>query len=391
MSTSKNQVGLKETIAILSLYFISMGFTVVTPAMAKLAAAFPDNNFSLISTLPTLFVVFATLWAGTVAGKKVKYRTLALTGCIIFTVSGTLPAIVGGSFAFILVTRALVGIGLGLMAPLGNALIIGLYEGQKQAAYLGYGTLLMNGGGIVLQMLGGALADMGWKTTFFGHLLGIISIVCLIFLPEPAKAPVQPETNGKPAAKDKISPFVYAIAILFLLFNVLNYPVMLNMSLMFEMKGAGGATMAATALSLYTVAGCVAGFLFGTIFKMMKRFCLPIAFFLWAIGAYCIYIGKTMAVMSAGTILIGFAFSVIMPAAFTLVGMRTPPSTVAIGTSIIMALMNLGGFLSSFWLSLLKTICGENIYSPLLVETVIIAVLGVVFLIYNPFPKQPEQ
>ena len=149
--------------------------------------------------------------------------------------------------------------------------------------------------------------------------------------------------------------------------------------------------MAATALSLYTVAGCVAGFLFGTIFKMMKRFCLPIAFFLWAIGAYCIYIGKTMAVMSAGTILIGFAFSVIMPAAFTLVGMRTPPSTVAIGTSIIMALMNLGGFLSSFWLSLLKTICGENIYSPLLVETVIIAVLGVVFLIYNPFPKQTEQ
>lgn len=98
--------------------------------------------------------------------KKVKYRTLALTGCIIFTVSGTLPAIVGGSFAFILVTRALVGIGLGLMAPLGNALIIGLYEGQKQAAYLGYGTLLMNGGGIVLQMLGGALADVGWKTTF---------------------------------------------------------------------------------------------------------------------------------------------------------------------------------------------------------------------------------
>ena len=53
--------------------------------------------------------------------------------------------------------------------------------------------------------------------------------------------------------------------------------------------------------------------------------------------------------------------------------------------------MNLGGFLSSFWLSLLKAICGENIYSPLLVETVIIAVLGVVFLIYNPFPKQAEQ
>ena len=171
----------------------------------------------------------------------------------------------GGSFAFILVTRALVGIGLGLMAPLGNALIIGLYEGQKQAAYLGYGTLLMNGGGIILQMLGGALADIGWKTTFFGHLLGVISIVCLIFLPEPEKAPVQQETGGKPAAKDKISPFVYAIAILFLLFNVLNYPVMLNMSLMFEMKGAGGATMAATALSLYTVAGCVAGFLLSLI------------------------------------------------------------------------------------------------------------------------------
>lgn len=51
-------------------FFTSMGVATVSPAMAKLAAQFPSNNYALISTLPTLFIVPTTLWAGAVAGKR---------------------------------------------------------------------------------------------------------------------------------------------------------------------------------------------------------------------------------------------------------------------------------------------------------------------------------
>lgn len=64
--------------------FTSMGVATVSPAMAKLAAQFPSNNYALISTLPTLFIVPTTLWAGAVAGKKIRYRTISLVGILLF-------------------------------------------------------------------------------------------------------------------------------------------------------------------------------------------------------------------------------------------------------------------------------------------------------------------
>ena len=43
----------------------------------------------------------------------------------------------------------------------------------------------MNGGGIILQMLGGALADVNWQLVFWGHAFGLIGLFMAFFLPEP--------------------------------------------------------------------------------------------------------------------------------------------------------------------------------------------------------------
>lgn len=60
----KNKVSPISTASILSLFLVSMGVTIVTPAMATLAAHFEGKDVSWISTLPTLFVVIATFIAG---------------------------------------------------------------------------------------------------------------------------------------------------------------------------------------------------------------------------------------------------------------------------------------------------------------------------------------
>ena len=109
---------------------------------------------------------------------------------------------------------------------------------------------------------------------------------------------------------------VWLIAILFIVFNILNYPIMLNISTLFEIRNAGGATVAATGLSLYTVAGCVAGLIFGTLFKFAKRWCIALGYILCGLGALCIYVGQNAAIMTLGLILIGFGFSTVMPAFF---------------------------------------------------------------------------
>lgn len=383
----KKQVNTLGFLAVMSMYLISMGVTVTTPAMAIFAAQFPENNYALISTLPTLFVVPASLICGAIVGKKIKYRTCAILGSAIFLFGGVLPAFVE-SFNMVLVGRAILGIGLGILSPLGNALILGLYDGQKQAKYLGYGTLLMNAGGIVYQMLGGQLAGMGWQAVFYGHLFGAIGLIMAFFIPEPEVSPVGANTQQTSSKKEKMTAAVFIIAGLFCVFNILNYPVMMNLSLLFETKNAGDAAAAATALSMYTIAGCIAGFLYGTIFKILKRFTISAGYLLCAVGALLVYAGPNFIIMTLGLCCIGFGFSLLMPAGLGLVGIHTPPSTVAIGTSVVMALMNMGGFISTYYLQAVEAIMGNVIYNSILIEIVVLAVLAVFFLIYNPYPRE---
>ncbi|MGI6055993.1 MAG: hypothetical protein ACOYBD_03265 [Bilifractor sp.] len=78
----------------MTLYFVSMAITVVTPAMATFMEHWPDKAeyISYISTLPTLFIVIGTFLAGAVMGRKIKYRTLAIIASVIALIGGVAPA-----------------------------------------------------------------------------------------------------------------------------------------------------------------------------------------------------------------------------------------------------------------------------------------------------------
>ena len=165
--TKKGVLSPLQSISLLAIFFTSMGVATVSPAMAKLAAQFPSNNYALISTLPTLFIVPTTLWAGAVAGKKIRYRTISLVGILLFLIGGIAPFFLTESFTVLLVCRAVFGIGVGLRASLGNALVMQYYTGKEQADMLGYGNLISNFGGVLLQMVAGSLAEYGWDYTFF--------------------------------------------------------------------------------------------------------------------------------------------------------------------------------------------------------------------------------
>jgi predicted MFS family arabinose efflux permease len=379
--------------AIFGLFLISMCITVVTPAMATFIAQWPehgptgDGMYAYISTLPTLFTLICSPIFGALAGKKMKFKTISILGTALITVGGCLPAVVGGSFYFVLFTRALVGAGAGMLSPLGNALILGCYKGQKQATYLGWGTLFMNGGGIVFQLLGGFLAENGgWQMTFWGHAFGLVSLILAFFIPEPPKA--EAPSQAGPAKKEKMHWMVWFVGFFLLVFNILNYPVMMNISVLFEQRNAGGAAAASIGTTLYTVAGMVAGMIFGALFSKLKRFVIPVGMAFCTLGAFLVYSGQTAMVMDAGLMCVGFGFSCWFPAMTGLVGMWTPPSTVAFGMSIVMALMNGGGFLCSYWLMIVGKITGDAVVMPILLEVIIFAVITVLLFIWDPYPKQ---
>ena len=92
---------------------------------------------------------------------------------ILFLAGGVAPAFLN-NFTTLLLSRAVFGIGIGLLSPLGNALVLGLFEGQERANMLGLGGVVMNLGGIAFQMLVGFLAAISWRYVLV-HGLAVIS------------------------------------------------------------------------------------------------------------------------------------------------------------------------------------------------------------------------
>lgn len=389
---NNKKVGTTGIVAIMSIFFLSMGVGTITPALNSIMEAFPELSVSTIylsSTLPSLTVIPATIIAGMLAGNKAKYRTLAAIGIILFILGGVAPFF-ASSFTLILIERAVFGIGLGIISPLGNALVIGNFEGDRRASLMGTGTLMMNVGGIILQFLGGYCAGIQWNYCFLPHILGIVSLILvMIFLPEPPALEQPAGSAEKPKAK--IPAGVWILSILFGAVMFIDYPMLMGMSTYLSILQVGDATTSALVLSFFTVGGMIAGVIFGKLFKITGRFVIAVGLLLMAAGYAMLLFIPNVVMITIGAAVVGIGFSSLMPAVMMILGMMCPPESVALSTSILLAIMNLFAFLSTYWIQLIANISGDAIIAPMFVGMIIAVVGGVIFLIVNPLPKQKEE
>jgi MFS family permease len=273
------------------------------------------------------------------------------------------------------VARALFGIGLGVLAPLGNAMILNLYDGQERANMLGLSGVVMNLGGIILQLLGGYLCSFKWSYAFLAHLLGIISLVMVMFmLPEPEKK------AEAVAEKISIPSAVYVISILFGISMMLNYPMLVNMSTIIITDNLGDAAAAGIVLSMFTVGGMIAGAIFGKVYQKATRFTISIGLAITALGAGLVNYAGNLMVLTLGMTLVGIGFGTIMPAVMMILGMIVSPTSFAAASGVLMAFMNLGGFISTYYIAFLATI-NNAIRFPIFVAMVIYGVSAIVYFL----------
>lgn len=385
-----NQVKPISAFTILALAFFGMGVGTITPALNAIFVQFSDlpiTTLLLVSTLPSLLVIPATIIAGAVAGSKVKYKTLAILGMTLFVLGGVAPYF-ATDFTVILLERAVFGIGLGIMSPLANSLVMGLYEGDKIATMTGMVTLAMNIGGMVLQFMGGYFAAIGWNYSFLPHALGIISLIMVIFfLPEPAKAPVTAQTEIVP--KEKLPAKVWITVLVYGLYTLTIYPMLVNMSTLIVQRGLGTTATAGIVLAFLTIGGMLAGSIFGKIFKISNRFVLALGFGIAVVGMAMVVFAPNIFILTIGVFIEGFAMSTLIPASMMIIGMTVKPSQMAFSVSLFFAGMNLFGFLSTYWIGAIAGFTGDPVTAPIMVGMGVQAVLCLLYLIVNPLKPSP--
>lgn len=299
----KSNNKLKVTILSLSLLTVMAG-AAVAPALNVIKEYFCDVDQTLVQmiiSIPALFIAL-TSFVFPKLSQKFKAKELVMIGLLLYVVGGA----VAGAFSniyVVLIFRALVGIGVGIIMPLSTGLLSFYFKPEEQDKLMGYSSAMNQMGGVIATLISGVLAGISWRASFLVYLMGLISIIfCLIFLPND-KIGGRKDTGEKDRVFKEY--YVFIIAISLLMFTFFVYPSV------FAIETAKAGIIPQNLIAIIMAGMDLVAFFGGLAFVHVKdtfgnmtKYVAPAFFFIGYLLLF--FVGGWIGTI-AGSVLIGFA------------------------------------------------------------------------------------
>lgn len=174
-----------------------MAAATIAPTLPQIEQAFADTpNVALLTrlvlTVTAIFVVIGSPIAGVIVDRYGR-KTLLLFGLALYAVSGTSGLYVDSLMA-LLVGRCVLGLSVACIMTSATTLFADLYTGPQKARALGRQSAFMGAGGVAFLLLGGTLAEFGWRVPFgiyFTSLAVLVLVWLFVFEPERPPPPAK--------------------------------------------------------------------------------------------------------------------------------------------------------------------------------------------------------
>lgn len=371
-------------IAILFLAMQDCGAGAATPALGAIFAAFPNVSPTVVqnvATLPALtIVVFGLLYGQLV--KVMKKRSIMWLACITFTIGGLAPAFLNDIYA-ILFFRALVGVGVGLLYPMANDLMVDFFEGGERQKLIGWTFAIGMLGGIIFQMLGGALSEINWHYTFFAYFIAIVFFAFpILFLPEPAKK--ADVVKGTSQEKAKVPASQYVNCIVNFLWCLLFTSIVSNAAMIIVGEGFGTGSQIGLVFSMMTATATIGGLFFGPLRKLLGKASMLMCFWVLAIGFVVFYYSHTIGMCLVAMAIVGVALGYTGANFFSKSTDIVPFAVSAMSLALMTAFNGLGQFVAPFIMNPFLNAIGYGVGRPaLLVSAIGLVIVGVIAVIFD--------
>lgn len=177
-----------------------MANATIAPSLPGLREHFSDVSgidtlLGLVLTLPSAAIVLSAGLFGWLADRFDRQRLLLLAA-MLYAVGGAV-GLWADSLTALLIGRAILGIGVAGTMTLAMTWGADLWQGPARARFLGFQGAAMSAGGIVVMLLGGALATLHWRGAFATYLLVLpVAVFALMTL-----APFARQIAARNAAK----------------------------------------------------------------------------------------------------------------------------------------------------------------------------------------------
>jgi MFS family permease len=156
---------------------VPLGGATLAPALPAISENFQDVANAglwarLVLTLPALFIAASAPFAGYIVDKLGRKNVL-IVSMLTAGVAG-LSGIFAPTLAFLLISRALVGIGVAGIMTSATTLIADYYYGPDRSRIMGLQSGFMGIGGTILLLLIGILTDIDWRAAFLVYVLPLL-------------------------------------------------------------------------------------------------------------------------------------------------------------------------------------------------------------------------
>lgn len=331
-------------VALLSISLLLMIAPQISSVLPLMYSSFPDVSRAAVetlSTIPNIGIVVGLVLSPFLI-KLLGTKTTVITGLIIALLAGTYPMYATG-YTLILVSRFLLGAGIGLFNSLAVSLLSKFYEGDELSTMLGFQNSMGSVGAAIFSFCVGILAVNGWHATFAIYLAALPILLLFGFV---VKLPDQQQTDSanQPANQEenKINASVIEIAIVMFFMYVFFMPMSFKLPQLATSQKIANVSQIAFVSSVVTLIGIPVGMCYGFLKKKLHDLILPIGLLLQVAGLLAIAYAVNLPMLFVAVIVLGAGFGLSVPYIFNWLDEAAPKNSVNFATTITLILVNIG-------------------------------------------------
>ena len=365
--------------AIITMSFVQTGSSGIAPILSQIGEAFPHaspTRIQFLMTFPAIFSLVFTIVSAFLSDVFPK-KKLALAGLATVGAGGVLAFLFHGSLGILFLWAAVIGIGIGMVAPVAPALVNETFLDHEKNTMLGLQSSAATLGGMLMSFAGGYLALAGWRYGYLVYLVGIPGhFITLFGVPRDSRTS---SVSSEAVQRGRFRFVVWKEIILTILLLMVFSSFPTNISMLVAERSLGDTSLSGLLTTVFMLGGLVSGVLYGKVSSVLKHYTAPAGPLILGAGALIVALAYNVPMLLFGCFAGGFG-TLMMPsnmaAAGRLHGYETLNSALIMGSTFV------GAFLAPVFTSISAAITGSGSvtyrFLTVMVTALILTVLAVI-------------
>ena len=280
----------------------------------------------------------------------------------------------------------LLGVGIAGISTSATGLMGIYYDGDERRRVMAIQSAFMGFGGVVLEIIGGLMADVAWNVPFLVYLIALPILIAGLIAVRDVVVPTGAEGPAGEFAKGSGAHMIVLYASIFMLM-FLMFIVTANVSDILTTMGES-MTVCGLILALMGLTQVFTSIAYSRL-KRIHRYqhVLLVSFVLQAV-AICMFASDNLAVLAVGVGILGVGLGIGMPTITSNLAMMSPASAQGKTMGVYSCMMNLGTSLSTVVMAPVIVAIGYTASFRLAAAAVLL--FGIVVLVSGRFLGQPE-